>query len=203
MSELKRRHQRPEGVLIEEALARPPKMSIRALGRRVGLSEGRVRQIINGYQSMQGQVLEVTGPAETVARLAFAAGVDAEALESVGRRDAAEVLARLEAPDATPIRVARGLSVDQAVAVFGATMDLIPAERRSEALQNALTAIVPLVDADGQATRGNVVAVIPAEGGEEDGDSAPTTIGLVSDQDVDVQAAAKEGLIEEPGEFND
>lgn len=91
MSELKERHQRPEGRLIEQALKRAPKKSMRKLADEVGLSEGRVRQIVNGYQSHgEGQVIGIVGPADTVARMALAAGVTVEEMRAAGRPDAAE-----------------------------------------------------------------------------------------------------------------
>lgn len=95
MTELKQQHQRPEGRVIEDALKRPPKKSMRKLADEVGLSEGRVRQIINGYQSMGGQIIAIVGPADTVARLAQAAGVTPEQMRSAGRPDAADVMSPL------------------------------------------------------------------------------------------------------------
>lgn len=90
MTDLKLEHQRPEGALIEAALKRAPKMSYRQLAQLANLSEGRVRQIINGYQSQAGQILTIVGPAGTVARMAEVAGVTPEEMEAAGRGDAAQ-----------------------------------------------------------------------------------------------------------------
>lgn len=91
MSELKQQYQRPEGKLIEQALRRVPKKSMRKLADEVQLSEARVRQIINGYQSHgDGQTTAVVGPADTVARIAQAAGVTADEMRRVDRADVAD-----------------------------------------------------------------------------------------------------------------
>lgn len=89
--------QRPEGALIERAReARSPRLSIRAAAEAAGLSDGRWRQIVNGYQSAgASQYITVVGPAETIARMAKVVGVTAEQLSEVGRGDAAGELLRL------------------------------------------------------------------------------------------------------------
>lgn len=69
-----------------------------------GLSEGRLRQIVNGYQSVAGHHLRVVAPADTLARVARVVGVDVCALREVGRGDAADVLEHL-APPGLPDRV--------------------------------------------------------------------------------------------------
>ena len=87
-----RPEQPAEGRLIAEALARKG-LSIREGARRAGISYGRWRQITNGWQSAgAGNYVPVTGPATTVARMAAAAGVSADALEAAGRPDAAKSL---------------------------------------------------------------------------------------------------------------
>ena len=92
-----RPEQPAEGRLIAEALARKG-LSIREGARRAGISYGRWRQITNGWQSAgAGNYVPVTGPAATVARMAAAVGVSAEALEAAGRADAAKSL-REQAP---------------------------------------------------------------------------------------------------------
>lgn len=101
MSELKDQYQRPEGRLIEQALKTPPKKSVRKLAGEVGLSEGRARQIINGYQSMGGQIIAIVGPADTVGRLAQAAGVTPEQMRAAGREDAADEMHPLRAVGVT------------------------------------------------------------------------------------------------------
>lgn len=90
---LKAKHQRPEGKLLERAMAGPPKISGRQLAERVKMSEGRIRQIVNGYKTEGGTVIEVSAPADTLARLALELGIDAHALGDAGRADAGEIVA--------------------------------------------------------------------------------------------------------------
>lgn len=216
MNELKKRYQRPEGVLIEEALQSPPKKSLRKLAQEVGLSEGRVRQIVNGYQSQAGQVLEIVGPAETVARLALGAGVESEALLSVGRADAAEIMKRWqkEFPE-RPDVVEGGLDAEVVMQELREWLREAPNGTwpgRPPTRGLMFWSTEQMLEILGEREQGHreIVAELHerirrlkarVEGGEEDGDSAPT-IGLVSDPGVDLGAAAKTGVIEEPGEFN-
>ena len=91
----------PEGRLIEAATARLD-ISIREAARRAGMSYGRWRQIVKGYQNVsRGSYARVTAPARTVARMARAAGVTpAQLAAEGGRPDAAAILADLlEAED--------------------------------------------------------------------------------------------------------
>lgn len=82
--------QPPEGLLIKQAIDRDPDLSIREVARRAELSEGRVRQIINGYLSAgAGQYVKVTAPAETLARIAWEVGLGSVDLRDAGRADAA------------------------------------------------------------------------------------------------------------------
>jgi transcriptional regulator with XRE-family HTH domain len=85
----------PESVLIRDARKRA-RLSGREAARRAELSEGRWRQIENGYQSVtRGVFAESPGPAETVARMAQVVDLTPEMLEEAGRADAAEELRRL------------------------------------------------------------------------------------------------------------
>lgn len=94
--------QRPEGKLIKDALDARPKLSQRGLADRAGLSEGRARQIINGYASVgQGQFVEVVGPAETVARLFQVLDLTPEQASAAGRDDVAEILEGMYSRSAT------------------------------------------------------------------------------------------------------
>lgn len=88
----KQRHQRPEGQLLERAMKGPPKVSGRRLAELADLSEGRVRQIVNGYKTESGMTLPVVAPAETLARLGNALQLVAEDFEEVGRDDVAEII---------------------------------------------------------------------------------------------------------------
>ncbi|HZR50057.1 MAG TPA: helix-turn-helix transcriptional regulator [Streptosporangiaceae bacterium] len=85
----------PEGVLIAAAL-KDARISVREAARRAGISEGWWRQVVNGYQSLSGGAYgTVRAPAETLARMAQAAGVTADDLTAAGRADAAAELDRL------------------------------------------------------------------------------------------------------------
>lgn len=88
---------RPEGVLIENARASmSPKLSGRAAADAAGISEGRWRQIINGYLSAGGgNYVPVIAPPDTLARMAHVVGVTPDQLVEVDRGDAASELHRL------------------------------------------------------------------------------------------------------------
>lgn len=89
-------HQRPEGALIEQA-AKLKKLSARKAADLAGMSDARWRQIVNGYASAgAGQVVQVDGPDETIARMARVVGVTADQLRDAGRVSAADVLLTLE-----------------------------------------------------------------------------------------------------------
>lgn len=90
--------QRPEGALIERALrAHTPRLSARAAADRAGISEARWRQIVSGSASGgRGVRISVTGPPDTIARMARAVGATAEQLEAADRADAAEVLREMD-----------------------------------------------------------------------------------------------------------
>jgi transcriptional regulator with XRE-family HTH domain len=107
----------PEGKLITDARKRA-RLSGREAARRAGISEGRWRQIVNGYMVVtKGVYSPVVGaPAETIARMAQSVDVTPEQLASVDRPDAAEELRRLNdgaraaadrAPDDLDRRIAR------------------------------------------------------------------------------------------------
>ena len=81
--------------MIQRAADRK-QLSVRTLAPLAGISEGRWRQIVNGYQSVgRGEFVAVTAPALTLARMARAVGLDAPALRAAGRTDAADELERL------------------------------------------------------------------------------------------------------------
>jgi len=92
--------QPPEGRLIAAAAARM-KLSIREAARRAGISYGRWRQIVQGYQNVSpGSYAPVHAPARTVARMAQVVGIPAEAMETSGQRpDVAEVMRETPAPE--------------------------------------------------------------------------------------------------------
>jgi hypothetical protein len=89
--------------LIQRAVERR-QASVRRLAAMAGISEGRWRQIVNGYQSVgRGDYAAVTAPALTLARMARTVGVDSDALRAVGRADAADELDRLEPEPAATV----------------------------------------------------------------------------------------------------
>lgn len=91
-SDEKRQHQRPEGLLLERAMKGPLKVSGRKLAEMALLSEGRVRQIVNGYKTEAGMTLPIVAPADTLARLGAALELGPEDFERVDRPDVAEIL---------------------------------------------------------------------------------------------------------------
>ena len=88
-----RPEQPPEGRLIADAANRLD-LSIREAARRAGISYGRWRQIVMGYQNISpGVYAPVHAPAKTVAKMATVVGVTAEQMETEGQRpDVAEML---------------------------------------------------------------------------------------------------------------
>lgn len=83
----------PEGALIRAALTTRTHLSARKAAEAAGISEGRWRQIVSGYQvPTRGTYIEVIGPPETVAAMARVARVTPEELTEAGRDDAATVL---------------------------------------------------------------------------------------------------------------
>jgi transcriptional regulator with XRE-family HTH domain len=107
----------PEGKLITDARKRA-RLSGREAAKRAGISEGRWRQIVNGYMVVtKGVYSPVVGaPADTVARMAQSVDVTPEQLVAAHRADAAEELRKLnagaqavagQAPDDLDRRIAR------------------------------------------------------------------------------------------------
>lgn len=88
-----RPQQPPEGRLIAAALERSG-LSIREASKRAGISYGRWRQVVTGVQHVSpGNYAAVHAPAKTVAKMALAAGVTPEQMETEGHRpDAAEAM---------------------------------------------------------------------------------------------------------------
>jgi hypothetical protein len=93
--------QPPEGRLIGDAAERLD-LSIREAARRAGISYGRWRQIVQGYQNVSpGNYAIVRIPdtgraARTLAKMAAVAGVTPEQMETIGQRPAiAEVMRSL------------------------------------------------------------------------------------------------------------
>lgn len=86
----------PEGKLIQSAAKRAG-ISARQAAPKAQISEGRWRQITNGYQVVtKGLYSPVRdAPAETVAAMARVVGVTPEELEEAGRPDAATILQQM------------------------------------------------------------------------------------------------------------
>lgn len=85
--------QRPEGVLIANALKRSG-LSARKAASAAGISDTRLRHIITGYQPAGGgSRIPVVAPADTLARIAFSLSILEDELRQAGRSDAADILA--------------------------------------------------------------------------------------------------------------
>ena len=112
-----RPEQPPEGKLIADAAARLD-LSIREAARRAGISYGRWRQIVTGYQNVSpGSYAAVRAPAGTLAKMATVVGVTSEQMAGEGQRpDAAALIAQASpaAPDpaAPRRRILPELAVD-------------------------------------------------------------------------------------------
>lgn len=100
-----RPEQPPEGRLIADA-ADHMNLSIREAARRAGISYGRWRQIVTGYQNISpGSFAPVHAPAKTLARMAAVVGVTSDQMETQGQRpDAAEFMRQDVRPE--PLLVA-------------------------------------------------------------------------------------------------
>lgn len=102
--------QRPEGKLLGDAIKRSP-LSARKIAGSIGISDTRLRHIVNGYQPAgNGQRIIVVGPAATLARAAAVLEVTADQLDQAGRSDAAEILRAgpdLEREPVTPSNIDR------------------------------------------------------------------------------------------------
>lgn len=80
-----------EATLIATA-QKSSRLSNRKAAKKAGMSEGRWRQIIQGYQTVSGVHVPVSAPAETLARMAQVVGATPDQLVEAGRDDAAEAL---------------------------------------------------------------------------------------------------------------
>ncbi len=101
-----RPEQPPEGRLIADAASRLD-LSIREAARRAGISYGRWRQIVMGYQNISpGVYAPVHAPARTVAKMARVVGVTPAQLASAGREDAARTLEEILHSTQEPARPA-------------------------------------------------------------------------------------------------
>lgn len=104
----------PEGVLIDELRdAHRPRLSVRKAAEQAGISEGRWRQIVKGYQQVTSDVrAPVRAPADTLARMAKVVGATPEQLRNANREDAAEELQALtQAPAATDEQILGSVGV--------------------------------------------------------------------------------------------
>ena len=94
-----RPEQPPEGRLIADAANRLD-LSIREAAKRAGISYGRWRQIVMGYQNVSPGVYgAVHAPAKTLAKMAHVVGVTPLQLAEAGREDAAVWLVQLAPPE--------------------------------------------------------------------------------------------------------
>lgn len=84
--------QPPEARLIDAAQkAAVPPQSMRRAAEAAGISDGRWRQIVKGYQSTGTGRIPVVAPDDTLARMAIAVGVTPDELAETGRTAAADV----------------------------------------------------------------------------------------------------------------
>lgn len=87
---------KPEGELLQR-LIKASRRSQRGVAKSIGLSDTRLRQILQGVQPAGGgQFIEVTAPADTLARIAAEVGATPEELDEVGRADVAQEMRRTE-----------------------------------------------------------------------------------------------------------
>lgn len=84
--------------MIKEALD-ASHLSQRQAAKQAGISESRWRQIVTGYQSVDGIKHPVRGPDETLARMAYVVHVSAGQLEEADRPKAAAILRGIEAKE--------------------------------------------------------------------------------------------------------
>lgn len=96
VSDMETPQQPAEARLIDAAQkSAVPKLSMRKASQAAGISDGRWRQIIKGYQGTGTGRIPVVAPGETLARMALVVGVTADQLSEAGRPDAANVLRQL------------------------------------------------------------------------------------------------------------
>ena len=126
-----RPEQPPEGRLIHDA-ADHLDLSIREAAKRAGISYGRWRQIVTGYQNVSpGSFAPVHAPAKTLAKMARVVGVTPEQLTEAGRDDAAEFLRR-EQP--APVTSAGSITLPS----LAATGDAEPAAEDADEVTRAV-----------------------------------------------------------------
>ena len=117
-----RPEQPPEGRLIDDAADRLD-LSIREAAKRAGISYGRWRQIVTGYQNVSpGVFAAVHAPAKTLAKMARVVGVTPPQLTEAGREDAAAILAELTQPEPAAPEPNRASHSDDAEAVTSAVV---------------------------------------------------------------------------------
>lgn len=145
----------PEGTLIKAALKKSG-LSARAAAVAAGISEGRWRQIVSGYQIVSaGTYAPVRGPKETLARMASVVGLSPDDLAEAGREDVAaelqainqaksaaldvELPPHLNIEDPTPKEAAmlRYLaSMQEEIRQLNKKVDALTSERDQEGLEN-------------------------------------------------------------------
>lgn len=126
--------QPPEGRLIEEA-AKADGRSVKALAPLAGISDARWRHIVKGYQPTgNGRFNEVKAPAQTLARMAHVLGLDADDLDQVGRTDAAQALAGIQAARERHPQSAAALSATATLTIGKPTPDEIDMIYRSRSM---------------------------------------------------------------------
>lgn len=200
-------HQLPEGRLLEDAMKKAG-LSARKVATEMGISDTRLRHIVNGYQPIgNGQVINVVGPPETLARAAHTLGVTADQLREAGRSDAAEVLegsgwvradasgprGPAKAPAKAPPHRESHFASDLIHDVVVPLLEQLPAEKRLPLSQRIYR------------------LVLDAAWEEEHGESRSAYMSRLATEEAasvsapadrpDLQAVANKGGFEGPGEF--
>ncbi|MGW0039861.1 hypothetical protein [Gordonia sp. NPDC003376] len=136
----------PEARLIDAAQkAAVPKLSMRKAAEMAGMSEGRWRQIVKGFQGTGTGRIPVVAPDETIARMALTVGLAPDQLDEAGRPDAAGILRHLLATSEQPDVELTGVSTDRLLGEI---------RRRIEGAGNGKLEIAPEQGTPGEAGQG-------------------------------------------------
>lgn len=105
--------QTPTGALLSQEIKRKG-LSQREVARQANLSEGRLRQILNGYASVgHGQYIPVSAPPATVARIALVLNLTTNELGRVDLEAASELHNMTRPPGPTDEDIERSIRRSQ------------------------------------------------------------------------------------------
>lgn len=169
VSDMETPDQPAEARLIDDAQKSAiPALSMRKAADIAGISDGRWRQIVKGYQGTGTGRIPVVAPDETLARMALAVGVTAPQLAEAGRPGAAEVLQRLlaasELPDVELERVPTDRLLGEIRRRIEGADHAVPTDSSSPARASR---------EEGPPEKNNVRALIPQDQGSDDADDLP------------------------------